>query len=154
MDGKWRTTDVCNRYWMYFHPIPNFQNAPSRSWSFDSLTPAVQIWPGSQEQTHNVWPYFLWKSWVFWMFPERGRRNNGKSDFLFPGSLFPVFQERNSADFAWRLYGDSPVSCITKYRSHRRINIRVEMVKWQAGRWMEDTNNRKQQVVDFSMGKS
>jgi predicted phage tail protein len=30
----------------------------------------------------------------------------------------------------------------------------VEMVKWQAGRWMEYTGKRKQQVVDFSMGKS
>ena len=68
------------------------------------------------------------------MFPGIGRRNNGKTFFLFDEFLIPVFREKTLQDFASPLCADIPKRGITEDKPRRRINIIREKAEWQAGR--------------------
>jgi hypothetical protein len=85
------------------------------------------------------------------MFPGIGRRNNGKTVFLFPESLFPVFPEMLSQDSPLRLYDDIPVCDIIKNKHCLRISIVTETEEWQSGKQMVYRDNKKGLVANFSM---
>ncbi len=85
------------------------------------------------------------------MFPGIGRRNNGKTVFLFPESLFPVFPEMLSPDSPLPLYDDIPVRDIIKNKHRLRISIVTETEEWQSGKQMVYRDNKIGLVANFSM---
>jgi len=85
------------------------------------------------------------------MFPGIGHRNNGKTFFLFPESLFPVFPEMLSPNSPLPLYDDIPGRDIIKNKHRLRISIVAETEEWQSGRQMVCRDNKKGLVANFSM---